>query len=97
MSLRVLSVEGSGGESFEVQARGELQLGLLIGGCRAGERGGTEGGFSCLGWGWRGGVGAFAAPRCPVPIGPRLQVGPEYLVTLEHVVTLNICYVLRRC
>ncbi len=32
MSLRVLPVEGSGGESFEVQARGELQLGLLIGG-----------------------------------------------------------------
>lgn len=32
VSLRVLPVEGSGGESFEVQARGELQLGLLIGG-----------------------------------------------------------------
>lgn len=30
VSLRVLPVEGSGGESFEVQARGELQLGLLI-------------------------------------------------------------------
>ncbi|KAL4423643.1 hypothetical protein ABPG77_009230, partial [Micractinium sp. CCAP 211/92] len=30
VSLRVLAVEGSGGESFEVQARGELQLGLLI-------------------------------------------------------------------
>jgi hypothetical protein len=34
VSLRVLPVEGSGGESFEVQARGELQLGLLIGGWR---------------------------------------------------------------
>lgn len=33
VSLRVMPVEGSGGESFEVQARGELQLGLLIGGC----------------------------------------------------------------
>lgn len=32
VSLRVMPVEGSGGESFEVQARGELQLGLLIGG-----------------------------------------------------------------
>lgn len=31
VSLRVLPVVGSGGESFEVQARGELQLGLLIG------------------------------------------------------------------
>ena len=31
VSLRVLPVDG-GGESFEVQARGELQLGLLIGG-----------------------------------------------------------------
>ena len=30
VSLRVLPVDG-GGESFEVQARGELQLGLLIG------------------------------------------------------------------
>lgn len=30
VSLRVISVIG-GGESFEVQARGELQLGLLIG------------------------------------------------------------------
>eukprot|EP00887_Chlorella_sp_A99_P000494 scaffold17.g494.t1 len=30
VSLRVLPVEGGGGESFEVQARGELQLGLLI-------------------------------------------------------------------
>ncbi|EFN51124.1 hypothetical protein CHLNCDRAFT_141310 [Chlorella variabilis] len=30
VSLRVVPVEGSGGESFEVQARGELQLGLLI-------------------------------------------------------------------
>ncbi|KAI3431850.1 hypothetical protein D9Q98_010602 [Chlorella vulgaris] len=30
VSLRVLPVVGSGGESFEVQARGELQLGLLI-------------------------------------------------------------------
>lgn len=37
VSLRVLPVEGSGGESFEVQARGELQLGLLIGG-RHGQR-----------------------------------------------------------
>ena len=32
VSLRVLPVDG-GGESFEVQARGELQLGLLIGEC----------------------------------------------------------------
>lgn len=32
VSLRVLPVDG-GGESFEVQARGELQLGLLIGDC----------------------------------------------------------------
>jgi GTP-binding protein len=32
VSLRVHPVEGGGGESFEVQARGELQLGLLIGG-----------------------------------------------------------------
>lgn len=32
VSLRVLPVDG-GGESFEVQARGELQLGLLIGKC----------------------------------------------------------------
>ena len=32
VSLRVLPVDG-GGESFEVQARGELQLGLLIGLC----------------------------------------------------------------
>lgn len=32
VSLRVLPVDG-GGESFEVQARGELQLGLLIGMC----------------------------------------------------------------
>lgn len=31
VSLRVLAVEGGGGEAFEVQARGELQLGLLIG------------------------------------------------------------------
>ena len=31
VSLRVLPVEGGGGEAFEVQARGELQLGLLIG------------------------------------------------------------------
>lgn len=38
MSLRVLPVEGSGGESFEVQARGELQLGLLIGEGGAGVR-----------------------------------------------------------
>jgi len=30
VSLRVAPVEGGGGESFEVQARGELQLGLLI-------------------------------------------------------------------
>ena len=30
VSLRILPVQG-GGESFEVQARGELQLGLLIG------------------------------------------------------------------
>jgi len=30
VSLRVHSVEGGGGEAFEVQARGELQLGLLI-------------------------------------------------------------------
>lgn len=30
VSMRVAQVEGSGGESFEVQARGELQLGLLI-------------------------------------------------------------------
>lgn len=30
VSLRILPVDG-GGESFEVQARGELQLGLLIG------------------------------------------------------------------
>ena len=30
VSMRVAPVEGSGGESFEVQARGELQLGLLI-------------------------------------------------------------------
>ena len=36
VSLRVLPVKG-GGEAFEVQARGELQLGLLIGEslCRA--------------------------------------------------------------
>ena len=36
VSLRVLPVKG-GGEAFEVQARGELQLGLLIGAslCRA--------------------------------------------------------------
>ena len=33
VSLRVLPVDG-GGESFEVQARGELQLGLLIGEAR---------------------------------------------------------------
>ena len=31
VSLRVLAA-GGGGESFEVQARGELQLGLLMGG-----------------------------------------------------------------
>ena len=31
VSLRVVAVDG-GGEAFEVQARGELQLGLLIGG-----------------------------------------------------------------
>lgn len=31
VSLRVVPVEGGGGEAFEVQARGELQLGLLIG------------------------------------------------------------------
>ena len=31
VSLRVLPVAGGGGEAFEVQARGELQLGLLIG------------------------------------------------------------------
>lgn len=31
VSLRVIPVKG-GGEAFEVQARGELQLGLLIGG-----------------------------------------------------------------
>ena len=30
VSLRVSAVQGGGGESFEVQARGELQLGLLI-------------------------------------------------------------------
>lgn len=30
VSLRVLQVDG-GGEAYEVQARGELQLGLLIG------------------------------------------------------------------
>jgi GTP-binding protein len=43
-SLRVAPVGGSGGESFEVQARGELQLGLLIG---EGEgRGGGGGGSS---------------------------------------------------
>ena len=30
---RVNPVMGSGGESFEVRARGELQLGLLIGEC----------------------------------------------------------------
>ena len=32
VSLRVVPVDG-GGEAFEVQARGELQLGLLIGEC----------------------------------------------------------------
>ena len=32
VSLRILPVKG-GGEAFEVQARGELQLGLLIGEC----------------------------------------------------------------
>lgn len=31
VSLRIIPVKG-GGEAFEVQARGELQLGLLIGG-----------------------------------------------------------------
>lgn len=31
LAHRVLPVTGSGGEAFEVQARGELQLGLLIG------------------------------------------------------------------
>lgn len=30
VSLRVTPIEGGGGEAFEVQARGELQLGLLI-------------------------------------------------------------------
>ena len=34
VSLRVLPVKG-GGEAFEVQARGELQLGLLIGALHA--------------------------------------------------------------
>ena len=34
VSLRVIPVKG-GGEAFEVQARGELQLGLLIGALHA--------------------------------------------------------------
>ena len=33
VSLRVIPVADGGGEAFEVQARGELQLGLLIGAC----------------------------------------------------------------
>jgi GTP-binding protein len=31
VSLRVIPMEDGGGEAYEVQARGELQLGLLIG------------------------------------------------------------------
>ena len=34
LCAQVLPAGGSG-ESFEVQARGELQLGLLMGGCRS--------------------------------------------------------------
>ena len=45
VSLRVAPVEGSGGESFEVQARGELQLGLLIGAPAA-----AAGGAGCRCW-----------------------------------------------
>lgn len=52
VSLRVLPVEGSGGESFEVQARGELQLGLLIGGWVGGWVGNSRGcaGVRVGGW-----------------------------------------------
>ena len=41
VSLRVVPVAGGGGEAFEVQARGELQLGLLIGARARGARPGS--------------------------------------------------------
>lgn len=64
VSLRVLAVEGSGGESFEVQARGELQLGLLIGGCMHGLiSGGTLSASNpvCT-------VAVLSVPLCSAPI-----------------------------